>query len=555
MKFNRIILITVIVILSSCKTYVYESLPNFSLSVVSPKSSKLTIEEVNVWQHKDILYDSIPGLSLDMSYKKLLNKKIGDTVIVAVIDTRLDINHEEIKKFIWVNKDEIPNNGIDDDNNGYIDDVNGWNFLASKDGVNIKRLNYSYIRLLRKYKTQFENKTVDQISEKDLKKYYQFKKAEKELEKQLTIVNDNISYLDSLDNNRVIVFNKLKKIFPDKTISNDFLNNLSVKDTILKQLIKDYNYNLSLKDFITNKTKEQHRSLEIFLNIEYDEDNLFKDDGNDINDINYGNNDVSGDIDFFSHSTQVTGVIIADRNNNKGIKGIINTAKIMPVCIAPSGDERDKDIALGIRYAVDNGASIINITFTKEYPLHNEWVVSALKHAAKNDVLVVSSSGNDYTDLDNESSYPNDAYDDHIEYVDNFIKVGASWFKLNETLVPSFSNYGAKEVDIFAPGKYIYTTLPNNKYKHTDGTSMSAPMVAGVAALIRSYYPNLTAAEVKQIIMESGVSYDIMVNKPSTSKEKELVPFSSLSKSGKIVNAYNALLVAEEVSKNKKIRK
>ncbi|MGH1384459.1 S8 family serine peptidase [Kordia sp.] len=522
------------------------------MTVIVPKSNKLTLDDVNVWQHKDIIEDSIPGISLDKAYRELLDTKKGDTIIIAVIDTRLDINHEEIKNYIWTNKNEIPENKIDDDGNGYIDDIHGWNFLADKNGKNLFDLNYSYVRFYREYKVKFNGKLESEIHKQDIYDYRLFVSAKKKIQSELNLRKSNISYLDSLKNDGILVFNKLKKIFPNKSLNQDSLDSLQSKDTTVVNYIKKYSYYLNIREPIDERLESEHKYLNVYLNEEYDDVKLFKDNFNNIRDTNYGNNKVSSDIDIFNHSTQVTGIIVADRNNSIGIKGITNTAKIMPVCISPSGNERDKDIALGIRYAVDNGASIINITFTKDYPLHNDWVISALKHAAKNDVLVVSSSGNDYTDLDTQDSYPNDSKNGESEYVDNFIKVGASWFKLNERMVTHFSNYGKREVDIFAPGKNIYTTLSNNKYKHTDGTSISAPMVSGVAALIRSYYPNLTAAEVKQIIMKSGVSLNIMVNKPSTSKEKELVPFSSLSKSGKIVNAYNALLMAEKVSKKKK---
>ena len=539
-------------ILFSCKTYVNRYISNFSTTVIIPKSNKLTLDEVNVWQHKDILEDSIPGISLDKAYRELLTNKKGDTVIIAVIDTRLDVNHEEIRDYIWTNEDEIPENGIDDDANGYIDDINGWNFLADRNGKNLYGLNYSYVRFYRAFKEKFEGKQLNEISKQELNNYNLFLRAKNKLQAQLNLRKSNISYLDSLRNDGILAFNKLKEVFPDKILEYSFIDSLKSGSTVINKYIKRYKYYLNIKEALEKRIVSENKYLNIYLNEDYDDVKSFKDDFDNIKDINYGNNKVSSDIDIFHHSTQVTGIIIADRNNSKGIKGIINNAKIIPVCISPSGDERDKDIALGIRYAVDNGASIINITFTKEYPFHNNWVISAIKYAAKNDVLIVSSSGNDYTDLDNEDSYPNDTYNDHTEYVDNFIKVGASWFKLNERMIPSFSNYGKREVDIFAPGKNIYTTIPNNKYKHTDGTSLSSPMVSGIAALIRSYYPDLTAPEIKQIILESGVSYNIMVNKPSKIEEKELIPFSSLSKSGKIVNAYNALLMAEEVSKKKK---
>eukprot|EP00218_Dolichomastix_sp_CCMP3274_P014570 CAMPEP_0170150440 /NCGR_PEP_ID=MMETSP0033_2-20121228/46421_1 /TAXON_ID=195969 /ORGANISM="Dolichomastix tenuilepis, Strain CCMP3274" /LENGTH=333 /DNA_ID=CAMNT_0010387473 /DNA_START=68 /DNA_END=1069 /DNA_ORIENTATION=+ len=325
---------------------------------------------------------------------------------------------------------------------------------------------------------------------------------------------------------------------------------IKTKDTIVLNKIK------KLKDYIKNNTKyasrkaTEQRYLDIYLNVNYDERSIIGDNVDDIKDTVYGNNIIASDTTegAHTHAIKVAGIIGANRNNNVGIKGITNAVKIMPISISPYGDEQDKDMALGIRYAVNNGAKVINISSSKTFSLHQDWVLDALKYAEERDVLVVTSAGNNSEDLEKYFNYPNDTNSRNKEVLTNFIKVGASSNFLNENLVHQTSNYGKKSVDIFAPGRYIYTTQANNTYNYSGGTSLSAPIVSGVVALIRSHYPNLTASEVKQIIMESGVSYDIMVNKPSTSKEKELVPFSSLSKSGKIVNAYNALLMAEEVS-------
>ena len=224
----------------------------------------------------------------------------------------------------------------------------------------------------------------------------------------------------------------------------------------------------------------------------------------------------------------------------------------MPVAISPYGDEQDKDVALAIRYAVDNGAKIINISSSKYFSMHRNWVMDALKYAEEKDVLVVTSAGNEAENLDKKQNYPDDTDEKNNEVLKNFLKVGASTYELNENIVHYTSNYGKESVDIFAPAKNIYTTYPNNAYGFSSGTSYSAPVVSGIAALIRSYYPNLSASEVKTIILNSGVTINWEVNKPPTTNNKELVPFSTLSKSGKIVNAYNALLMAEEVSKKKK---
>ncbi len=226
-------------------------------------------------------------------------------------------------------------------------------------------------------------------------------------------------------------------------------------------------------------------------------------------------------------------------------------AKIMPLNISYSGDEHDKDIAMAIYYAVDNGAKVINMSFGKEFSLHKKWVSDAYKYAESNNVLIVHCAGNDSFNVDENPYYPNDVdYENPHEVVDNFINVGATTAKADSTLVASFSNYGKKNVDLFAPGDKIYTTTAGNGYAYDSGTSLAAPMVSATAALIWSYYPKLTAKEVKQIILESGTAYDMDVLIPGGEGKK--AKFSELSKSGKVLNVYNAMQLAEKVSKKKR---
>ena len=218
----------------------------------------------------------------------------------------------------------------------------------------------------------------------------------------------------------------------------------------------------------------------------------------------------------------------------------------MALRAVPNGDEYDKDIALAIRYAADNGAKVINGSFGKGFSPHKEWVYDAIKYAASKDVLFVHAAGNDAEDLNVVESYPNDRIVE-TEIVTNYIKVGALNYEYGSKLVADFSNYGKTDVDVFAPGVKIYATIPNNLFKFEQGTSMAAPNVAGVAALIRSYYPKLTAAQVKQILKDSGVaiSKTVIVGGDSSNK----ISFNELSVTGKIVNAYNALLMADKMSK------
>jgi cell wall-associated protease len=280
-------------------------------------------------------------------------------------------------------------------------------------------------------------------------------------------------------------------------------------------------------------------------------DNLY-----DIEDKFYGNSNVIDSKELESHGTHVAGIVAASRNNNKGVNGVVNNVKIMAVRVVPDGDEHDKDVALGIRYAVDNGAKIINISFGKAYSPNRKWVYDAIIYAAKKDVLLVAAAGNDGKDIDVTKTYPNDTEDLINEISDNVLTIGAMSLYYDEKLPATFSNYGKKNVDVFAPGVDIYATIPKNAYASISGTSMAAPSAAGVAALVRSYYPQLSASQVKHILMNSGMKINFEVMKPgSQSRENpngEKVPFSDLSVSGRVVNAYNALIMADSIVNGKK---
>ena len=260
----------------------------------------------------------------------------------------------------------------------------------------------------------------------------------------------------------------------------------------------------------------------------------------------YGNGNVKGpDVADAEHGTHVSGIIAQLRGNNKGGDGVATNVIILPVRAVPNGDEYDKDIALAIRYAVDNGAKVINGSFGKDYSPHTQWVFDAIKYAESKDVLIVHAAGNDSKNIDVAPNFPTDEKNG-VELSDNLITIGALNFEYGSKLVADFSNFGSNNVDVFSPGVKIYATVPNMKYKYENGTSMAAPNAAGVAALIRSYYPTLTASQVKHILMDSGtaISTEVILG-----EEKAKATFTSASKSGKIVNAYNALLMAEEMSK------
>jgi cell wall-associated protease len=511
------------------------------------------------WQNLDVEKDTVAGTSLNRAYKEILKNKKGKTVIVAVIDTDIDIHHEDLKSAIWVNKKEIQNNGIDDDHNGYVDDVNGWNFLGSPNGdQNVIFANKESTRILRSLKKKYPTYPVISDNKADsilyLKATEQFKKDTEEL----VFLRANAGEL-------LAAYRKGAKAF-EKNFHKTQFKNLASYDSLRKKykktdpvLYESINYMRKL--YRLHKTYEdlQKDSLKVekeyvtCLNEAYFDRAITGDNENDIKNTHYGNNNVYKDAVLTYHGTMVSGLLGANRANKKGVEGYSDAIQIMPIRAIPNhGSECPKDVALAIRYAVDNGAKIINMSFGntsifESAPMVNE----ALLYAELHDVLLVAGAGNDLKDNDITPFFPLD-YDVTTgkEFCNNFIKVGAITYNGDETFLADFTNYGKKTVDLFAPGYFLKTTYPDNLYFYRDGTSMATPVVCGVAALVRSYYPKLTAAQVKQIILDSGVAYDLQVQVPGE-KEGVLKPFSEMSKSGKVVNAYNALLMAKEVSKGK----
>jgi len=543
----------------------------------SPKSKTISKKEfanaeLQNWYQKDYLEDTIPGISLEKWYRLNKKKQKNKNIIVAVIDTQIDINHDDLKGQFWTNSNEIPNNGIDDDQNGYKDDIYGWSFTGTKSGSYVVWNRYEYVRIVQEWDKLFKDKTESQIEAKDLWKFKEYQRALKTFEeknkyyrrwfkslnykvKLYPIAKDTLKYFFPKENYTYKQLDSLYKKY--KTNDKEFWQRRDDNDEDLGALIGSMIANLDMQQYTLEKIQDQQTQLDSILNknlnVNYNERLPIGDNPN-ILEKGYGNNKISNNIEgvrtIQDHNTMVSGIIAANRSNNTGIKGITDV-KIMPLNISPSGDEHDKDIAMAVRYAVDNGAKIINMSFGKEFSMHKDWVSDAFKYAEEHNVLLVHSAGNDSEDLDKAFHYPNDQNYEGIRGIcNNFISVGSTTKNLGEKLVSDYSNYGKENVDLFAPGEDIYTTGAGNIYKTDSGTSFSAPMVSGTAAIIWSYYPNLTAKEVKQIIMDSGTAYSIDVILPGTEDKK--VPFSELSKSGKVLNVYNAMQLAEKVSKKKK---
>jgi len=498
------------------------------------------------WYNKSPNDDQVYGVEVYKAYDQLLKDKKSTTVIVAVIDGGVDINHEDLKENIWINKNEIPDNGIDDDNNGYIDDINGWNFLGNSKGENIS---YENLEVTRIYK-RFNNVDTDKLSDKDKEAYKSFKDAKKSYTKQLKLAQKQKEGVEKLKNKYFSSYNKISEVLGKEEILLQDLDSLKPINKDLKKDIKflyrfiKFGFDSDLFDTYGEMIDEQ---LDYHLNVNFNPRDIIGDDVSDLSSEN-GNNNVYGPEAF--HGTFVAGIIAAKRNNELGIDGIVENVNIMALKAVPNGDERDKDIAKAIRYAVDNGARVINMSFGKELSPYKSLVDEAFKYAEENGVLVIHAAGNDGYNIDKVKQYPTKNITE-TKQISTYITVGASSIKNNEKLAASFTNYGKEMVDIFAPGVQVKSLAPESTYDIGDGTSFSAPVVSGVAALIISYYPELTALEVKDLIVKSAIKYpELQVNKPGDySKKKKKVAFSELSRTGGIASAYEALKLAEELKK------
>lgn len=519
------------------------------------KKSSLSESELKSWFEKDIIIDSIPGISLKRAYDSILNEKTGRSVIVAVIDTEIDINHEDLKTSIWTNEDEIANNNIDDDKNGFIDDIHGWNFLGNPEGDNIFYSSLECVRIIQKYEEKFG---LDSISENQAN-YELYLKAKAYYQEKLKSAKADLDYGNFLSKGYPKAKKAMKEIFPSEDYTTKQLDSIyeanKNKDKILAgnaYFMSDFiKYDLS-EEWINNYANNALKKIEYTYNLDYFDKQGIDPFPEEISFNAYGNPAISKNIDEFYHGTLVAGLIGGKRDNGIGINGVGNQIKIMPLAISSNGEESDKDIALAIKYAVDNGAKVINMSFGKEFSMNKEWVFDAFKYAEMNDVLIVSSAGNSTFNLNKRNNYfPNDNIDNGQEVTDNFLLVGSISNKLDNSFLSYYSNYGNVDVDVFAPGQEIYTTLPKNKHKFDSGTSLASAITSGVAALLYSHYPNLKANEIKYILMNSGLELDIEVSTPSKEDKNKTTPFNQLSKSGKLLNAYNALVMADSISRSK----
>lgn len=512
----------------------------FALLLLSSNLLAQKLDRAQQWYQLDLKKDELYGTSADLAYFKVLDDKKIPEVIVAVIDGGVDVEHEDLKEVLWVNRGEIPGNGIDDDQNGYVDDVYGWSFISGEDGE-VHHDTYELTReLARMQKLQAEGQVVKGSEEADY-----LKKLEKDFGKKLKEAQKGLKQMTGLKEAHDAFLLHLA----GKPLTKARVESFDGKGKWGK-IVKAYfgsavENEASLEEAsegLLGGYERYYNMVSYGLNLAYDPRSMVGDVYEEGGERFYGDNRVTGPKS--DHGTHVAGIIAAQRHNGLGMNGIAVNARIMTLRVVPQGDERDKDIANAIRYAVDNGAKVINMSFGKDYSPQAALVVEAVAYALNKDVLLVHAAGNDSKDIDANPNFPSPYASDGGRFP-HWIEVGASSFRPGLELPASFTNYGAQRVDVFAPGHFIYATMPGNAYDYNSGTSMAAPVVAGIAAVIRGLFPTLTAEQVRQVIMESAIPYDEKVLRPGSKKK---IPFSEMSQAGGVANLLSAIEAAKKLA-------
>lgn len=509
------------------------------------------------WHLLDLKTDGYFGISLTPAYELIKGKK-SKTVVVATIDSGIDTAQKDLTSVLWLNPKEKAANGKDDDKNGYVDDVHGWNFLGGPGGKADYTETTEEVREYNRLKGKYANITAANATDKKEFAYWQQVKATHDttVAKAKTETDQLSPVLNVLMATSGYIKRELKLNAEGSFKKGDLEKITSANDTIMQskaiwQSIFTQQGGDDDAAGVIKELSEYLTKLNNDINPDLTSRQRIVGDNPDVWDTKpYGSNIVK--FPDASHGTGVAGLIGAVRNNGYGIDGVADNVRLMGIKAVPNGDEYDKDIAKAIRYAVDNGAKIINMSFGKKLSPHKKWVDDAFKYAASKDVLLVQAAGNDNQDVDAKPQFPNDTFEDgSVTDMDNVIVVGASAAKNDQELAGSFSNYGKKNVDVFAPGVKVTSIDKDAEFNTADGTSFASPITAGVAALVLEYYPKLSAKQLKQVILQSATPLNgTMVLKPGSKTDK--VDFTTLSKTGGIVNAKRALEIAATLKGERK---
>jgi subtilisin family serine protease len=508
------------------------------------------------WQLLDESIDHVPGVSSERAMNELLaGKAPKKRVLVAIIDNGIDTAHVDLRANLWVNPKEVPANHIDDDHNGFVDDMHGWNFIGGRDGQDVHFDTFEVTRQYARCHGGAAASGAPPITDtaECARITAAFEKQRNEIQSSVTNYESALNALQTIKpvlKTAIVADTLLRRNLGRDTLSVDHVRALKPANPQLAQAQQIY---LQLaaegatETVLSDGLKSLQGQLKNGLNPDFNPRTIVGDNYTDWHQHDYGNPDVMGQD--AKHGTHVAGIIGAVRGNGIGIDGIAPSVTFMMIRTVPDGDERDKDVANAIRYAVDNGAQIISMSFGKAFSPYKAAVDDAVKYADAHGVLMVHAAGNDGADLSKAPNFPNPTYLDG-GHPNLWIEVGASSWKGGEKLPADFSNFGQNQVDLFAPGVDILSTVPGNQYERDSGTSMAAPVVTGVAALVMAYYPNLSAADIRKILLASTQKYPTqLVIRPGQDKDK--VPFGTLSVTGGIVNAYNAIRMADDVSNGK----
>lgn len=506
---------------------------------VAPPAVSLAESPVN-WQLMDLAIDGIAGTGAERAHRELLaGRQPARTVVVAVIDGGIDTAHVDLRSVLWRNERERGGNGTDDDGNGYADDVRGWNFIGGANGANVHHDTFELTRLYAACAAARRNGTngtsVGGSHCAQVTEAYGAKRAE---------ITGTLQQIDNIGRAMDNAVRVLRTAIPGEltAASVQALTTTNPQVSQARQVFLQLDAN-GLSPAVLEEAREAYGNQ-----AKYGLDTLFNprpvvgDDYANGGERGYGNSDIAGPD--AKHGTHVAGIIAAVRGNGEGLDGVTNGVRIMGVRAVPDGDERDKDVANAIRYAVDNGAHIINMSFGKGWSPEKPLVDAAVRYAESKGVLLVHAAGNDAEDIDVTPNFPSAVLEDGTR-ARLWLEVGASSWKGGPELAAPFSNYGKTRVDLFAPGADIFSTVPGGAYKRESGTSMAAPVVSGVAALLMAYYPELTAADVREILLASVTKLGDVAVQPPGAPPTARVPFGELSATGGIVNAYEAVKLAE----------
>lgn len=525
---------------------------------------------LETWYHNDFAKTNVYGINTENAYKFLESKGLKPrTVVVGVLDSGVQVDHPGLVNNIWTNPNEVPNNGIDDDHNGHIDDIHGWNFIGGKNG-NVGTDNLEVTRVVRKYKPVFEGTDAAQNKANQSKmpeEFEMYMKSKKKFEEGKIEAEQNYQHYKAFKEKIPGII----AMMGGKPLDTKYLETIKPKNkeeavylTTLIMMAESDGIKVKGKtpeEIKSMLSKEVDSALKYFepqvkyqYNLDFDSrESVVGDNYDDYNESNYGNNDYEG-LNA-EHGTHVAGIIAGLPQGNEIQYGVADkVAKIMVVRAVPDGDERDKDVANAIRYAVDNGAKILNMSFGKPVSPGKKYVWDAIKYAQDKGVLLVKAAGNDNENIEENVYYPTNfkSPKDVKPFVNNMIVVGASTND-NEDLKASFSNYNQKMVNVFAPGTKIYSTVPTSKYEYLQGTSMASPVVAGAAAVLKAYMPELTPAQIIEALEKS-------VNKSAVSANEKDVPtltFDKLSVAGGVIDLEKAAEYAYShfYAKNNKVEK